>query len=112
LDNFGLIDIKSQRVGKKSVPAVSMVRWCRPVARISESGINSANNIGSPPVITTCEREYPRTISAISSIDRSSPSGSHDVNGVSQKRQRRLQPDALTKTLGVPHNRPSPCFDE
>ncbi len=39
------------------------------------------------------------------------PSGSHDVYGVSQNQQRRLQPLVRTKTLSVPVSRPSPCSD-
>src|SRR4051812_5704549 len=52
------------------------------------------------------------TSATISSTDRSSPSGSHEVYGVSQNQQRRLQPLVRTKTLGVPVSKPSPWSEE
>ena len=47
----------------------------------------------------------------ISSTERSSPSGDQDAKGVSQYQQRRLQPEARTKTLSVPVSSPSPWID-
>ena len=71
LANFGLIDIRSQATGRYSVPAVSIV-MCRPIARSrSQSGISSANSIGSPPVTTTCRVSHSSTWATISSIDMS-----------------------------------------
>src|SRR5450631_1203233 len=40
---------------------------------------------------------------------QSSPSGCHDVYGVSHHAQRRLQPLVRTKTDGTPTSEPSPC---
>ena len=42
------------------------------------------------------------------STDQSSPSGSHDVYGVSQNQHRKLHPLARTNTLGMPVSKPSP----
>ena len=54
LASFGLMLIRSQATGAKTVPAVSMV-MCSPRARSrSVSATMSGAIIGSPPVTTTC----------------------------------------------------------
>ena len=67
-----------------------------------------SHNIGLPPVRTTWQQSCCSIRPTISSSDRSSPSGCHEVNGVSQYQQRRLQPLVRTKTLSVPVRTPSP----
>ena len=47
----------------------------------------------------------------ISSTDHSSPSGDHDVYGVSHQRHRKLHPEVRMKTEGTPVSRPSPWME-
>src|SRR5207249_6168274 len=108
LASLGLMLIRSQATGAKTVPAVSMV-MCSPRARKRSvrSTIPDAI-IGSPPVTTACLAGYAATALRMASSERSSPSGCHEVYGVSHQTQRRLQPLVRTKTEGTPTSEPSP----
>ena len=101
--------VYSQATGAKTVPAVSTV-MCIPRPRsFSESSTTPCAIIGSPPVITACRAAgKDATRSTMASTVISSPSGFHEVYGVSHQEQRRLQPLVRTKTEGTPARMPSP----
>src|SRR6185295_6444626 len=67
--------------------------------------------MGSPPVTTTCPQWCPMVRATISSSGASSPSGVHEVYGVSHQEHRRLQPLVRMKTEGTPTSDPSPWME-
>src|ERR1039458_10370512 len=67
--------------------------------------------IGSPPVTTTWRAGETSTAARMRSSVQSSPSGCHDVYGVSHHTQRKLQPLVRTNTEGTPTSEPSPWME-
>src|SRR5262245_53796211 len=86
---------------------------CLPASRsIPVNATISGAIIGSPPVTTTCRHARDATSLMMRSSVTSSPSGFHDVYGVSHHEHRRLQPLVRTNTDGTPTSDPSPCSEK
>ncbi len=106
--SFGLMLIRSQTTGSKTVPAVSTVMWRFCCRNRSVRAMMSGAIIGSPPVTTTWRAGWARTSSRIWSSVSSVPSGCQEVYGVSHQEQRKLQPLVRMKIEGTPISAPSP----